>query len=131
MLIDMFEHTSRKMRVPINIDIEDVGILEGEFIQFYAPLTIRDLLKMMPLEGFASKWEYAVYIQINLRRGAEKIADKINPGDILYWPPGPYLLLSFKEAIPPSQSVRIGKIEKKYEILEKVKPGSRIKIILK
>ncbi|MEM1583175.1 MAG: cyclophilin-like fold protein [Nitrososphaerota archaeon] len=127
----MSEPPSHKMRIPINIDIEEVGILEGEFIRFYAPLTIRELLKMMPIEGFAAKWGYAVYIQVNLKRGAEKPAEKINPGDILYWPPGPYLLLSFKEATPPSQSVRIGKIDKNYGLLEQVKPGSRIRFILK
>lgn len=127
----MSEPSPQKMRIPIKIDVENVGILEGEFVRFYAPLTIRDLLKMMPIEGFAARWEYTVYIQINLKKGAEKITEKINPGDILYWPPGPYLLLSFRAASPPSQVVKIGKIEKNYEILQQVKPGSRIRLTLR
>lgn len=127
----MSQVSPQKMRIPINIIIEEVGVLEGEFIRFYAPLTVSDLLKMMPLEGFAARWDYAVYIQINFKRGAEKIIDKINSGDILYWPPGPYLLIAFREAPSPSQIVRIGRVEKNYEELEKAKPGLRVRITFK
>lgn len=129
--MNMSEISPQKMRIPVNISIEDVGILEGELLRFYAPLTVRDLLKIMPLEGFAARWDYAVYIQINLKRGAEKIIDKINSGDILYWPPGPYILIAFREATPPSQIVRVGRVEKNFEELEKVRPGSRIRITFK
>jgi len=129
--MDASEILPQKMRIPVNISIEGVGILEGELVRFYAPLTVRDLLKIMPLEGFAARWDYAVYIQINLMRGAEKIIDKINSGDILYWPPGPYILVAFREATPPSQMVRVGRVEKNFEELEKVRPGSRIRITFK
>lgn len=126
----MYEASPQKIRIPITISVESVGVLEGELIRFYAPLTVRDLLRIMPLEGFAAKWDYAVYIQVSLQRGAERKTDKVTGGDILYWPPGPYLLIAFREAIPPSQIVKVGRIEKNYEEIERVKPGSRIRITL-
>lgn len=116
------------MRIPLRIDVEDIGILEGELVRFYAPLTVKDLLKMIPLEGFLAKWDYAVYFQIDLRRGAEKISSKISRGDMLFWPPGPYILIAFRDASPPSQMVRIGQVKHGYEELVRVKPGSKIRI---
>ncbi|MCS7125319.1 MAG: cyclophilin-like fold protein [Aigarchaeota archaeon] len=124
----MSKPSDQMMRIPLEISIEDIGILEGEFVRFYAPLTIKDLLKMIPLEGFLAKWDYAIYFQIDLKRGAEKIVSKVSGGDILFWPPGPYLLIAFKDATPPSQMVRVGRVGEKYGELARAKPGSRIRI---
>lgn len=117
-------------RIPVKVYLEDVGEFKGEFIRFHAPSTIRELLKLMPLEGFAAKWDYAVYFQINFKRGAEKIVSKISPGDILYWPPGPYIVLSFRESFPPAQIVKIGEMKEGVGEIFKVKHGSRIRITL-
>jgi len=115
-------------RVPIKIEVEDVGVFEGELIRFYAPLTVRALLKMLPVGGATALWDYAVYFQVGLSRGAEKPVSRIKPGDLLYWPPGDYIALAFAEASPPAQMTKIGEFKGDYEKLRAAKPGARIKI---
>ena len=116
-------------RIPIRIRIEGLGELDGEFIRFYAPLTVRELLTMLPIGGAIALWDYAIYFQIELYRGAEKPVKKIKPGDILYWPPGRAIVLVFATASPPAQATKIGEFRGDYERLRNVKPGARITIM--
>lgn len=116
-------------RIPIKIIVEKIGEFNGEFIRFYAPLTIEYLLKNMPLEGFAGIMDYCIFFETKISIGAEKILDRASKGDICYWPPRNAICLFFKDAIPPAQTVRIGKFFNKIESLINTKPGSRIRII--
>ncbi|MCD6342069.1 MAG: hypothetical protein J7L83_04400 [Thaumarchaeota archaeon] len=116
-------------RIPIKVEIENVGEFNGELIRFYAPLTVQEIAKMLPIEGAAASWDYAVYFEIELSRGVEKEIKKVKPGDILYWPPRSYVLLAFAEAASAAQMMKIGRFEGNYEKLRDVKPGSRIKIL--
>ncbi|RLG05290.1 MAG: hypothetical protein DRN68_08865, partial [Thaumarchaeota archaeon] len=59
-------------RIPIRVAFEGAGEYEGELVRFYAPITVQQLLKLLPIEGAVAKWDYAVYFQIDLRRGAER-----------------------------------------------------------
>lgn len=116
-------------RIPIKIIVEKIGEFNGEFIRFYAPITIEYLLKNMPLEGFAGIMEHCIFFETKISIGAEKTINKVIPGDIGYWPPRNAICLFFKEAIPPVQTVRIGKFSDKIEDLINTKQGSRIRIL--
>ncbi len=115
-------------RIPVRIEVEGVGSFEGELIRFYAPMTVRALLNMLPIGGAIALWDYAIYFQIELSRGAEKIVRRIKPGDILYWPPGSCIALAFSEASPPAQMVKIGEYKGDYEKLRGARAGARIRI---
>ena len=115
-------------RIPIRIRIEEFGELEGELIRFYAPLTVRELLGMLPISGAVALWDYAIYFQIPLSRGTEKPIRRVKPGDILYWPPGGCIVLAFAEADPPAQATKIGEFRGDYGKLRSIRPGARISI---
>ncbi len=115
-------------RIPIKIEIEGFGLLHGELIRFYAPLTVRSLATMLPIGGAIAKWNYAIYFQVPLDRGAEKPVDRVTAGDILYWPPGNCIALAFADAIPPAQMTKIGRYQADYEKLKMVQVGTRITI---
>ena len=108
--------------------MEGAGSFEGELIRIYAPLTVQEFFRKLPIEGFAAKWDYAVYIQTDVRRGAEKTIKTVKAGDILYWPMGGYMALAFKDTEPPAQMVKIGEFSGDYERLRSVRPGARVRV---
>lgn len=116
-------------RIPVRIIVEGVGELRGELARIYAPITVETLARKLPLEGFAAKWEFGVYFQIDVTRGAEKEVRHVKPGDIGYWPPSQAICLFFAEATPPAQMVKIGNIIDDPGVLPKAKSGSRIRIV--
>lgn len=116
-------------RTPVRIVVERVGELKGELVRIYAPITVETLARKLPLEGFAAKWEFGVYFQINIARGAEKEVRRVKAGDIGYWPPSQAICLFFADATPPAQMVKIGNITDDPKILSNAKSGSRIRIV--
>ena len=115
-------------RVPVEVFVENIGKFEGELIRFYAPLTVQEIVRMLPIEGAAALWDYAVYFEIGISRGLEKEVKKVKPGDILFWPPRSYVLLAFAEAMPAAQMMKIGEFKGDYSKLKEVRPGSKIVI---
>jgi len=115
-------------RIPIRIEIEGLGELDGELIRFYAPLTVSTFVKMLPIGGAIAKWDYAIYFQVPLERGAEKPVSRVSAGDILYWPPGSCIALAFADAAPPAQMIKIGRYQADYERIKLVRVGARITI---
>jgi len=115
-------------RVPVEVIVENIGKFEGELIRFYAPLTVQEIVRMLPIEGAAALWDYAVYFEIGISRGLEKEVKKVKPGDMLFWPPRSYVLLAFAEAMPAAQMMKIGEFKGDYSKLKEVRPGSKIVI---
>ncbi|GBC69230.1 hypothetical protein HRbin01_00926 [archaeon HR01] len=118
-------------RIPISVTVENLATLTGELHRYAAPTTVMYLCKLMPLEGFIARWDYAIYIVTSLSLGAEKTAAKISAGDIFYWPPGKAVGIAFKDKDAPAQTVRVGKIDKNFEILEKAGQGARLRLSLR
>ena len=113
-------------RVPVEVFVENIGKFEGELIRFYAPLTVQEIVRMLPIEGAAALWDYAVYFEIEISRGLEKEVKKVKPGDMLFWPPRSYVLLAFAEAMPAAQMMKIGEFKGDYSKLKEVRSGSKI-----
>jgi len=115
-------------RIPVRIEVEGVGEFRGELIRIHAPSTIQEIVKMLPLEGAAALWSYAVYFETGIERGAEKQVSRIRAGDILYWPPRRYIILAFDEAPAPAQVTKIGEFSGDFWKLRSTRPGSRVRI---
>ena len=116
-------------RVKVRITVEGVGEFDGELIRFHAPLNIQEFLRKLPLEGFAAKWDYGVYFEVGVHRGAEKTVKRVKAGDILYWPPRGYIVLAFRDTTPPAQMVKVGEFKGDLEALKSAKPGARVRIL--
>lgn len=115
-------------RIPVKIEIEGIGELDGELIRFHAPLTVSALVRMLPIGGAIAKWDYAIYFHVPLERGAEKPVSRVSAGDILYWPPRSCIALVFADATPPAQMTKIGRYQADYERIRLAQVGARITI---
>jgi len=122
-------NTSVPVRVPVKVWIEGVGEYEAELIKFLAPATVTELVRLLPIEGMAGLWDYAVYIETRIARGAEKPAEEVNYGDIIFWPPAGALGFVFKKAKPYAQTVKVGKLSGDLTALARTRPGARVRVL--
>ncbi len=117
------------IRVPVKVWIENVGEYEAELIKFLAPATVTELVRLLPIEGMAGLWDYAVYIETHVVRGAERSVEEVEHGDMIFWPPTGALGFVFKKAKPYAQTVKVGKLSGDLTVLAKTRPGVRIRVI--
>ncbi|MDW8083625.1 MAG: cyclophilin-like family protein [Candidatus Caldarchaeum sp.] len=118
-------------RIPIIIHIDGLAPVEGELFRFAAPLTVDEIVKRMPIEGFVAKWETAVYMVTEISRGVEKSAVKLSPGDLFYWSPGRAIGISTAEHVPRSQTIKIGSVGEGYREVINARTGARMKLASK
>ncbi|MCX8202786.1 MAG: cyclophilin-like fold protein [Nitrososphaeria archaeon] len=112
----------------VRVEFEGVGVFRAELKRFMAPLTYDEVVRRLPLSGPAARWDFAVYVPVEIRRGAEKEIYSASPGDVLYWATNGSIVFVFRKAQPPTHSVRIGVILDDPSPLERVRPGSRVLI---
>ena len=116
-------------RIPIKIQVENVGEVEAEFSRIYAPVTVEELARKLPIEGFVAKWENAVYITTEITRGAEKTVTRLSKGDIFFWPPGRILGIAVEDHQPRPQTVKVGKVVGDVEKVRNVASGARMRFL--
>ena len=73
-------------RVPIIIKIAEVGEAAGELNRLTAPLTVGDILKVLPINGRTVPAQGCVSIILGLKRGTEKPVTQVEAGMIAFWP---------------------------------------------
>lgn len=119
-----------KFHVPIEIVIEGVGAVRGELKRYLAPMTFDELVKRLPIYGVATIKEniFQININVEMTRGAEKSATRINKGDILYWPVDNSLIIPLQSGVSRPQSVKIGIIQDDLSLLSNINQGVRITI---
>ncbi len=118
-------------RIPITVKVENLPDLEGELLRFAAPLTVAEMVKHMPIEGFLARWENAIYIITNIQRGVEKSTPKLSAGDIFYWSPEKVVGIALNEHVARAQTLKVGRMISDYSLLEKARVGSRMRFVLK
>ncbi|MGB9960064.1 MAG: cyclophilin-like fold protein [Candidatus Bathyarchaeales archaeon] len=101
------------------------------------PRTAEALMKALPFEARAEFWGKEIYFAAPFKTSLEKAKDKVEYGDVAYWPEGPALCLFFgptlsspsPDIIKPYSPVNvIGKILDDPKILEKVNEGETLKV---
>lgn len=117
------------VRTRIKVWVEGVEEFEGELVKFYAPLTVTDVVKRLPIEGMAGLWDFGVYISTDISRGAERVVEIVEEGDIVYWPPSRAIGLIFKRARPYAQTVKVGKIYGNIGKLSTTRAGARVRML--
>lgn len=115
-----------KSSTAILVRVEGGVELRGRLNRFLAPITYDSLVRALPLSGALAFTGGLAYFQVEVRRGAEKEAKKVEPGDILYWPTIPALAFVTEQTTPPVHAVRVGRLESDPSVFKTVRPGSRI-----
>ena len=104
------------------------------------PKTIKALLNSLPFESKVNLWGKEIYFSVPFSVEIENPKEIVEIGDIAYWPEEPSLCLFFgptpispsPNIIKPYSSVNvIGKIISDIKILERIKEGEKVKVMLK
>jgi hypothetical protein len=116
-------------RTPIRIKVAEVGEAPGELNRLTAPLTVGDILKMLPINGRTVPAQGCVSIILGLKRGTEKPVTQVDAGTIAYWPRTGSLCI-YPEATKTYSPVnKVGRVTGNLEIFKNLKSGSRIIIV--
>jgi hypothetical protein len=116
-----------------------IGEIRAVLEESLAPKTVSALSQALPLKARARRWGKEVYFETPVAVDLEKGAEVVEKGAIGYWPPGRALCLFFgptpasknPEEIRPASAVTVvGRILAAPEILDGVKDGDPIEIVL-
>ena len=116
-----------------------IGEVPAELFPEWAPRTVEAISKALPIKAKAHRWGKEVYFSTPVAVDLEKGAEVVEEGAIGYWPPGRALCLFFgptpasknpKEIRPASAVTVVGRILADPEILDGVKDGDPIEIVL-
>ena len=113
-------------RVPIVVKIAGVGESQGELNRLTAPLTVGDILKMLPINGRTVPAQGCVSILLGLKRGTEKPVTQVEAGTIVYWPRTGSICIYQDDASTYGPVNKIGKVTGSLDIFRNLKSGSRI-----
>ena len=113
-------------RVPIVVKVAGVGEAPGELNRLTAPLTVGDILKVLPINGRTVPAQGCVSILLGLKRGTEKPVTQVEAGTIVYWPRAGSICI-YPEATRTYGPVnKIGRLMGGLEMFRNLKSGSRI-----
>lgn len=115
-------------KTPIRILVAGLGEAEGEFVRFYAPLTVETLLRKLPMEGRAHPLTGGISFIVGIKRGEEKSLREVRAGAIAYWPMGDAVCLFHSDASTYSPVNRVGRVSGNLELIRRIASGARIRI---
>jgi len=116
-------------RIPILVKIAGIGEASGELNRLTAPLTVGDILKILPINGRTVPSQGCVSILLGLKRGTEKSVTQVEAGTIAYWPRTGSLCIYPEAAKTYGPVNKIGRLTDGLEIIKNLKSGSRIIIV--
>jgi len=117
-------------KYPIIVVIEGLGKAEGELVRTYAPLTISNIVKSLPLRSRAYKLPDRVYLSIGLAMDVEKPRQQASRGDIAFWPQASAITFFIKDVKLTQAVSLIGRITSGIELIEKAPMGTPMLIQL-
>jgi len=119
---------SEVSRPKIILEIERIGVAEGEFHRFASPRTVDALLRALPVGGRAAIWGEEVYFQVSVQAAGESPRNKLEVGSIAYWPMGSAVCVFFGPTKPYSPVNMIGRVTANLELFRKVRGGTTVTI---
>ncbi|MGB9682247.1 MAG: cyclophilin-like fold protein [bacterium] len=110
-----------------------IGVIEGELNDSE---TAKELFSSLPISARANTWGKEVYFGIPVYKDEEDAVERVNVGDIGYWPPGHAMCLFFgptpiskgNEIRPASPVNLVGKLIGDLSLLNRVTDGMEIHI---
>jgi len=122
----------------IEIEIEGVGVVEGELTDGENPKTYSLLVNAMPFKTKAKTWGEEVYFETPVSFWGENGKFKVEVGDIAFWPLGKALCLFYGKTpmsnddkpVAASPVYVVGRITKNIELLKGVSWGTPAEVRL-
>ncbi len=110
-------------RFKITIEIQEQGSALAELVRHLAPLTIRALLKSLPLQDRVHRYaDKFAYIETGLMLGSEKHKTEFHRGDLAYLPSNSSFCVFFQDAKVQSMN-SLGTVTSNLEVIESSRPG--------
>jgi hypothetical protein len=113
-------------KIPISINIVDMGEASGYLNRLTAPLTVEEIMKMLPINSRTSPAMGFVSVILGIKRGPEKPVNSVKSGAIGYWPRGDALIICPRDFRPYGPVNRIGEITEGLELFKGLRSGARI-----
>lgn len=113
-------------KIPIKITLIDRGEAKGYLNRLTAPLTVQEILTILPLNTRTSPAMGFVSVIIGIKRGAEKPVSQVKAGTIGYWPRGDAITFYPKDMKPYGPVNNIGVVEEGLELFHGLRSRSRI-----
>jgi hypothetical protein len=113
-------------KIPISINIVDMGEASGYLNRLTAPLTVEEIMKMLPINSRTSPAMGFVSVILGIKRGPEKPVNSVKSGAIGYWPRGDALIICPRDFRPYGPVNRIGEITEGLELFKGLRSGTRI-----
>jgi hypothetical protein len=113
-------------KIPISINIVDMGEASGYLNRLTAPLTVEEIMKMLPINSRTSPAMGFVSVILGIKRGPEKPVNSVKSGAIGYWPRGDALIICPRDFRPYGPVNRIGEINEGLELFKGLRSGTRI-----
>lgn len=123
------------MKIKVKIRSKSIGELIAELTDEYSPKTFNEVVKALPIEGYASLWGKEIYFPIPVHVPEENAVEVVEKGIIAYWPPGHSLCIFWgptpasrhRDEIRPASPVNIiGRVLGDLEVLNNVKFREKI-----
>lgn len=115
-------------RVQVFLDIQNKGSVRGEIVRHLAPLTAAEILKSLPLQQIAHKFENKfVYLETGLNIGREKQRTQFKRGQIAYMTFHGSICIFINDTISAPMNP-LGTIVSSLELLESVSIGDVITV---
>ncbi len=113
-------------KIPIKITVIGRGEAKGYLNRLTAPLTVQEILKILPLNTRTSPAMGFVSIIVGIKRGAEKPVDEVEARTIGYWPRGDAITIYPKDTKPYGPVNRIGVVEEGLELFNGLRSRNRV-----
>ncbi len=89
--------------------------------------TVKELLKILPVEAKAQTWGEEVYFEIPLKMSEQDPHATVSSGAIAYWPPGHAFCIFFGQ-VPYSPVNVLGQLDEDPKVFARVRSGDSIRL---
>lgn len=113
-------------RTSIKLTIPGIGEAYGELNRLTAPLTVKEVIKRLPINGRIHSIRGGVSMILGLKKGTEKPVRNADIGTITYWPRGDALQIYYSDTRTRGPVNEIGTITENLTIFKEIELGSRI-----
>ena len=111
-------------KIDVVLEIKGKSQLKCELKRHLAPLTVGNLLRSLPIEGYAHMMGQSfVYVETKLNVGAERQRKEFKKGDVAFMTSNSSICFFLNDTDNAKTMSPIGKIVSNADALNEVKPG--------